>query len=526
MEEEEEELSSKSIILFDDAIGGLFGPEAKEHASGAVTIQSVLPQHQTPEAAAPSSSSLPPSPQSMSHLLREKDIRIRELERVNVELLGEIDRTCRTKDQLIESLQHEVQRWRAETREKDHRVTAVQSKADQADLMQVEHSALKSQAEDLLRERDNLLVRLDKSNSDGLLARNELRSVRAELNSASLELGRLRLDNEAAANDVSSLRSQLELLSSSKKEGDGASTSLYQKLRETEEQMQIARQEASDKTAHHSRALDDLSASERRVAALETEMNLLRRKAIEVETIERELTLARRQWHALESELREVGAENAHLRSQGYRSYEYRSERDSGQGTAAVGGAAPGSMMEHSRTSSSTETAQSQSQSQSQSYPPPPPPPASSYTVGRSHGTILAAPIQIPSKTLVESLQSREPAVMLSVPSSQGKSLLNLLLEEKRDAHASTSPFVIDSTRTRSVLPSAEAGSTLRGNNIIIHEAAPAPAAPTAVSKLPKQAPWATESSSAQIIEAFEAIEKVLTGCISEKTALREEGER
>ena len=430
-----------------------------------------------------SSSSVQPQPQSqsqsplsMSHLVREQGSKIRELETVNVDLVGELDRVSRTKDQLIASLQNEVQKLRTNSREKELKTQVVQDKADQVDLIQVERESLKREVEDLRYERDSLLVRLEKSATEALSARNELRNVKLELNTSTLEIGRLKLELESSSSEMSNLKPAMEGASSEKQ-------LLF-------EQLQKERKDLA-------RALDNLSQAETREALMQQEITSLRRKVLDAEALERELLSARRKLDSLDAELRDVSAENAMLRARsdvGKRSYEQLPQPPSLSVLAASPAPAPAPTL---RTSPFARPpafpVQGPARSLLQQAPSPPRVPESAV--------VAPAPAAAPAPVLASAPTPAPAVAVVPPPASPKVNRTRVLSMEEKNAPSSGSFLSDFSGRI------------------------PTPA-PAAASKPSQPAPFATESSSAALVLAYEATEKVLTTLISEKTSLREEGAR
>ena len=412
-----------------------------------------------------------PSPLSMSHLVREQGSKIRELEAVNVDLVGELERVSRTKDQLISSLQNELQKLRTNSREKELKTQVVQDKADQVDLIQVERESLKREVEDLRYERDSLLVRLEKSATEALSARNELRNVKLELNTSTLEIGRLKLELESSSSEMSNLKPAMEGASSEKQ-------LLF-------EQLQKERKDLA-------RALDNLSQAETREALMQQEISSLRRKGLDAEALERELHSARRKLDSLDAELRDVSAENAMFRARsdvGKRSYEQLPHPPSLNVLAASPAPAPAPTL---RTSPFARPpafpVQGPARALLQQAPSPPRIPESAST----------APALAPAPTPALA----PAAAAIPPPASPKVNRTRVLSMEEKNAPSSGS-FLSDFSGRM-----------------------PTPAPSNAASKPSQPAPFATESSSAALVIAYEATEKVLTTLISEKTSLREEGAR
>jgi len=506
--EQEQEMTSSSITLdtpaaFADIFGNSEAVPVVEKASSFIVASDhsrleapIRPIHAQASTLLDSTSPLP-----MAQLVREQSRKIRELELVNVDLVGEVDRISRSKDQLIAALQAEVQKWRTETRDKELRVSAIQGKADQMDLIQVEHESLKREAEDVRFERDGLLVRLEKSNTDAVNARNELRNAKIELNTSALEIARLKLELETSSNQVTNMRPAIEGVSSEK-----------QLL---SEQLLRERQEAGEQAAKLARAADDLVQAERREAAMQAEISSLRRRVGDLESYERELVAARRTVDRLDNELREISAENSFMRSQVLgsgrqttRSYNQEHMSASALVNSYTGMAATGSAGSPPRPSTAAAL-----NIQAQVSPSP------------SVAKMLAgAPISGPSKSL---LPANSPTLAPQPPSPQPQPRRVKPVFREEEGR----PPLLKHYQAPSVVAQPQPQSLAEFVRIpgppapIITQSSSAPL-PAPPAKTQSAAPFATESSSAALAKTYEAAEKALTVLICEKTSLREEGAR
>jgi len=545
-QELEQEMTSSSVTLLDSpaALAEFFAASEPE-------VQGQLVGSAAPVAvAAPEPKRVvPDSPMSMSQLVREQASKIRELELVNVELVSEIDRISRTKDQLISALQSEVQKWRAEARDKDLRVSAIQGKADQMDLFQMEHEAVKREAEDLRFERDGLLVRLEKSTSDAANTRNELRNVKLELNTSTLEIGRLKLELESSSSEVTNLKPAVE----------GASS---EKLL-LHDQLQRERQAAAEQASRLSRALDDVAQAQLREAAMQAEISSLRRRVGDLEMAERELNAARR---AAADEAREVAAENSYLRSLA-----------AGAGAGAAVGRSRVNPYSQENFSVTPAAPLAQASPQAPESRPPPavvdenkprnfPFPASSAPSAAAR-LLSAATIQGPPKSLLPvhtQVQANSSVLAAASPSGRGGSQAqvkvvqaHVQVQPPSPQHRKTKPLPWDAEVPLQPQPPHQQHSQQQHSQqqqqqqqqqpqpladfarvsgppatfTIAPGPAPLPAPPSKQQQqqqqqTPSAAPFATEASSAALAQVYEAAEKKLTGLISEKTSLREEGAR
>lgn len=476
--EQEMEMTSSSITVFDNvsAFSEMFGAEEPNRT---VSKQTAAEQPPTSESIKFQPdvffSKASPSPISMSQLVREQASKIRELEVVNIDLVNEIDRISRIKDQLIGALQIEVQKWRVEARDNTLRASAIQGKADQADIIQVEHDSLQREVEDLRYERDNLLVRLEKNGTETLNVRNELRNKKLELNNSNLEIGRLKLELETTQFTATS--------SQTVGEGFNNENALLN------EQLAKEKQDNAEKASSLVKALDEVAAAERRETGMHSEIASLRRRLATSDVMERELLSARRKLDCLEAELRDAVAENSFLRSEGSRSNQRTRPEESCNEPYRSGRQ---TSLESNVTAfiASIPTIAVEPRKSAPSLPLPAPISSASNTL-QSPGTQQIAHLStIPGTT--------SPAA----PSSPKVNRTKVLSTEEKNI-PSTGSFLSDYS-SRIVGPSIA----------------------TSFVKPIQPAPFATESSSAALVEAFDAIEKVLTAFISEKNSLREEAAR
>ena len=451
---------------------------------------------------------------ALTQLAREQASRIRELEVVNVDLVKELDRITRSKDQLIGALQMDVQKWHTEARDKSLGFSAIQGKADQLDVISVEKESLKRELEDLRLERDNLLVRLEKSNSE---AANSQRNSKLEMNTASLEIARLKLELESwTEGNKQSTVEQLEMGFTGKEKS------------QLQEQLQRERADATEQSAKLVRALDDLTQAERREALMQAEISSLRRRASDLEAYERASSVS---MERLDAELQQVTAENSILRGKmlvvgsGGQRGTYL-DGPGGTNNAAVSSGPipfPRETVPEKGIAHTTSTAHT--------LPENPPRGNLSVTAPR---LLSGAALQGPHKSLVVGIPHQPiPGSTQSLPqppSPQHRKIKSVFREEENRAQA-LSLHLPTTTRQEPLQREPPSYHEISGppansftrEGLVAKVAIPLPVPPV---RPPSSAPFATESSSAALAKTYEAAEKALTTLITEKNSLREEGAR
>ena len=451
---------------------------------------------------------------ALTQLAREQASRIRELEVVNVDLVKELDRITRSKDQLIGALQMDVQKWHTEARDKSLGFSAIQGKADQCDVISVEKESLKRELEDLRLERDNLLVRLEKSNSE---AANSQRSSKLEMNTASLEIARLKLELESwTTGNKQSTVEQLEMGFTGKEKS------------QLQEQLQRERADATEQSAKLVRALDDLTQAERREALMQAEISSLRRRASDLEAYERasSVTLER-----LDAELQQVTAENSILRGKMLAAGSGKQRGTYLDGPVGTSNAAVSNGPISFPRETVPEKGIAHTTSTAHTLPENPPRGNLPVTAPR---LLSGAALQGPHKSLVVGVPHQPiPGSTQSLPlppSPQHRKIKSVFREEENRAQA-LSLHLPTTTRQEPLQREPPSYNEISGppansftrEGLVAKAAIPLPVPPV---RPPSSAPFATESSSAALAKTYEAAEKALTTLITEKNSLREEGAR